>query len=213
LLPQKFDDTFAPQAPGIVMLVSMPPPPDITATLDRGERVIWSDQPRQGLMLRGMDAFAIPFALVWTSIPVFGAWSALTGPKSNPAAVLPVLLFIVIGLYMLIGRFLVDAAQRRRTFYALTNERILIVSGIWSRGVRSLALRTLDQVDLSTRPSGTGTIMFGPAAAGTRGFVMPGWPGAGRYLPPMFESIPDAAAVAKLIRDTQRAVTAPAERE
>ena len=195
------------------MLVSMPPPPEITATLDRGERVVWSGQPRQGLMLRGIDAFAIPFGLVWTSIPLFGAWSVLSSPKGNAAAALPTLLFIVIGLYLLVGRFFVDAAQRRRTFYALTNERVLIVSGLWSRDVKSLPLRTLDQVDLSARPSGAGTIAFGRAAFGGRGLVMPGWPGAGRYLPPMFEMIPDAAAVAKLIRDAQRAATAPAERE
>jgi hypothetical protein len=34
----------------------------------------------------------------------------------------------------------------------------------------------------------------------------------GKYLPPMFELIPDAAEVAKLIRDAQRAATTPAER-
>ena len=193
------------------MLDSMPPPPEVTATLDRGERVIWSGRPRQGLMLRGMDAFLIPFAVVWTSIPTFGAWMTLRGPNSNPVAVLPVLLFVVIGLYMLVGRFFVDAAQRRRTFYALTNQRILILSGLWSREVRSLSLSTLGEIDVSARASGRGTIMFGrspyPAMA------MPGWPGSRRYLPPMFEMIPDVNDVAKLIRDGQRATKASADRD
>ena len=192
------------------MLVSMPPPPEITATLDRGERVIWSGQPRQGLVLRGVDAFAIPFALVWTSIPLFGTVMTLRGSKGDAFAVFPALLFVVIGLYLLVGRFFVDAAQRRRTFYTLTNERILIVSGLWSRDVRSLPLRTLGDVDVSARPSGQGTIAFG---RGAYGFAMPGWPGARRYLPPMFEMIPDVAAVAKLLRDTQRAASAAPERE
>jgi hypothetical protein len=193
------------------MLVSMPPSPEITATLDRGERVIWSGQPRQGLMLRGMDAFAIPFAAVWTSIPLFGAVMTMRGPKGDAFAILPALLFVVIGLYLLIGRFFVDAAQRRRTFYALTNERILIVSGLWSRDVRSLSLRTLGEVGVSTRASGQGTISFGRSAYGA--FAIPGWPGTKRYLPPMFEMIPEVAAVAKLIRDNQRAANGAPERE
>ena len=36
------------------MLVATVPPPEITTTLDRGERVIWSGQPRQGLAFRGI---------------------------------------------------------------------------------------------------------------------------------------------------------------
>ena len=192
------------------MLVSTPPPPEIMATLDRGERVIWSGQPRQGLMLRGIDAFAIPFGLLWTSVPLFGAVAALLGPKSDPFALVPTIPFILIGLYLVIGRFFIDAGQRRRTFYALTDERILIVSGLSSRNVRSLSLRTLDQVDVSARASGQGTITFGRSPFGS--FALPGWPGMKGYQSPMFEMIPDVTAVAKLIRDAQRAVNPPPAR-
>jgi hypothetical protein len=191
------------------MLTTLPPPPEITEALDRGERVIWSGQPRQGLMLRGVDAFAIPFALLWTSVPLFGGLASVMGPKGNPFALLPILPFVLIGLYLLVGRFFVDSAQRRRTYYALTNERILIVSGLSSRSVRSLALRSLEQIDVSERASGQGTITFGRSASGS--FVLPGWPGMKSYQPPTFEMIADAAAVAKLIRDAQRAANAPSE--
>lgn len=187
------------------MLVYTPPSPEIEAALDRGERIIWSGRPRQGVMLRGADAFAIPFALLWTSIPTFGVLSSLARPQANSFAFFPALPFVLIGLYLLIGRFFVDAAQRSKTFYALTNERILIVSGLFSRNVRSLSLRTLDQVDLSARASGQGTIKFG-RSSGYGSLALPGWPGMKGYLPPMFEMIPDATAVAKLIREAQRAV-------
>jgi hypothetical protein len=192
------------------MLIQTPPPPEIEAALDRGERVIWSGQPRQGLALRGIDAFAIPFALLWTSIPLFGALASLKAQNGNSAALVAPLPFVLVGLYLLVGRFFVDAAQRRRTFYALTNERILIVSGLLSRNVRSLTLRTLGQVDLSAYASGRGTIKFGSSMFGS--FALPGWPGMKSYLPPMFELIPDAAVVAKLIRDAQRAANASPER-
>jgi hypothetical protein len=188
------------------MLTSSPPPPEITAALDRGERILWSGQPRQGLMLRGIDAFAIPFGLLWTSIPLFGAVAAIAGRKSNLFALVPAIPFVLIGLYLIMGRFFVDAAQRRRTVYALTDERILIVSGLSSRNVRSLSLRTLDQVDVSARASGEGTITFGRNPFGS--FALPGWPGMKGYQSPMFEMIPDVAAVAKLIRDAQRSTAA-----
>jgi len=191
------------------MLTRSPPPPEITDVLDRGERVIWSGQPRQGLMLRGIDGFAIPFALVWTSVPLIGGLATLAGPKSNLFGLVPVVPFILIGLYLLIGRFFVDSAQRRRTFYALTDERVMIVSGLGSRSVRSLALRSLEQLDVSERASGQGTITFGRSAFGS--FALPGWPGKS-YQPPMFEMISDVAAVAKLIREAQRAANAPSER-
>jgi hypothetical protein len=192
------------------MLTSSPAPPEITDVLDRGERVLWSGQPQQGPKLHGTDAFAIPFALLWTGVPLFGVLGTLKGPKGNTFALVPAIPFVLIGLYLLIGRFFVDAAQRRRTFYAVTNERVLIVSGLSSRNVQSLSLRTLDQVNVSSRASGRGTIMFGRSMYGS--FALPGWPGMGRYLPPMFDRIADAAEVAKLIRDAQRSATAPPER-
>jgi Bacterial PH domain len=192
------------------MVIPSLPPPEITAELDRNERVIWSGRPRHGPVLRWMDAFAIPFGLLWTGIPLVGAWAAVTGPKGNPIAIIAPLPFVLIGLYLIVGRFFIDAAQRRRTFYALTDERILIVSGILSRNIRSVALRTLDQVDLSARASGQGTISFGRSMYGS--FALPGWPGMKSMQPPMFEMIPDAAVVAKLIRDAQRAANAPAAR-
>jgi hypothetical protein len=187
------------------MLTSSPPPPEITVALDRGERVLWSGQPRQGLTLRGSDAYLIPFSLIWCGFVVF--WESMVVYSGGPLfARLWGIPFVLAGIYFVFGRFFVDAAQRRRTYYAVTNDRILIASGLRSRSTRSLALRTLDQVDLSARSSGEGTIMFGRSPYGS--FAIPGWPSMGKTLPPMFELISDAAKIAKLIRDAQRAATA-----
>jgi hypothetical protein len=186
-----------------MMLISSPPPPEITAALDRGERVLWSGQPRQGLMLRGADALAIPFSLFWGGFICFFEWNAIH-TNADPSMMIFGIPFVLAAIYLMVGRFFVDAAARRRTFYALTNERILIVSGSWNRNVKSLSLRTLDQVDLSSRASGDGTISFGRSMYG--GFAIPGWPGMKGYLPSMFDMIPDAADVANLIRDAQRAL-------
>lgn len=171
-----------------------------------------------------MTPFAIPFSLLWGGFVIFWEWGVTHAANASLFMEIWGIPFVLVGLHLIFGRFFVDAAQRRRTFYAVTNERILIVSGLWSRATKSLSLRTLEQVDLTAGSSGTGTIAFGPAAVPTSvfglrgrtggpGFAPPGWPGSSRYLPPMFEMIPDAAAVAKLIRDAQCAATVPRERE
>ncbi len=51
---------------------------------------------------------------------------------------------------------------RSRTYYGLTNERVIIISGLSSRTVKSLQVQTLTDVSLSEEASGTGTVMFGP---------------------------------------------------
>ena len=50
---------------------------------------------------------------------------------------------VAVGLYIIGGRFAVDAQQRANTFYGVTNKRIIIVSGLFGRGLNtSLSARS-----------------------------------------------------------------------
>jgi len=111
--------------------------------------------------------------------------------------------FIVVALYLLIGRFIIDAVGRKRTAYAVTDRRAVIVSGIFNRDTRSIFLRALAEVNITERRSGRGTITFGPSG-GLQG-MMRGWPGAGKSLPPAFEGIDHARDVLNIIRTAQEA--------
>ncbi|MDO9029911.1 MAG: PH domain-containing protein [Hydrogenophaga sp.] len=178
-------------------------PESIRDELSPGEQVVWSGQPRQGVVVRGSDALAIPFSLLWAGFAVFWLVSA-----AQSGAPLPFVLFgvpfVLVGLYIVVGRFFVEAKQREKTFYALTPHRVIIASGLFSRKVRSMQLKTLSEISLSERSDGTGTISFGaqhPMASMFGG--MSSWPGAEQYLGPRFDLVPQARSVYEAVRKTQ----------
>jgi hypothetical protein len=175
---------------------------EVRRELSPGEQVLWSGRPRQGLVLRGSDALAIPFSLLWCGFAIFWEHGVVT---SNAPAFFMLwgIPFVLVGLYMVVGRFFFDAQQRARTFYAVTPERILIVSGVFSRKVKSLNLRTLSDVSLSENRNGEGDITFGPQSPFPSFFSNSGWPGAQQQAP-KFELLAEAKAVFEKIRGAQR---------
>jgi hypothetical protein len=175
----------------------------IASELASSEKVLWSGTPRQGLMLRPADALMIPFSLLWGGFAVFWEYSVVKGgaPFFFTLWGIP---FVAIGLYIIVGRFFTDSALRRRTYYAVTNERIIIVSGLFKETVKSLSLRNLSDMSLSTRPDGSGTITLGPTSIQSW-FAGSGWPGAGQNAPQTLEGIPNVRMVHEIIRQAQRA--------
>jgi hypothetical protein len=96
----------------------------VTDFLSRDERVLWTGTPQQGLPFTSQDWFILPFSLFWCGFVAFWEMQAVkSGPFFFELWGLP---FIAVGIYMLAGRFLVDAWVRRGTLYTLTNKRILI---------------------------------------------------------------------------------------
>jgi hypothetical protein len=112
------------------------------------------------------------------------------------------LLFILVGLYLLVGRFLIDIRRRSGTHYAVTGERILIVARGFQDTATSLPLATLADITLELKPGNAGTIVFGRDTIpfwANGGFI-----GSRGQTAPRFELIPDARAVHELIRTAQR---------
>jgi hypothetical protein len=176
---------------------------DLERELSAGETLMWSGQPKQGVFLRASDAFLIPFSLLWGGFALFWEMGVINGgaPFFFMLWGIP---FLVVGVYITIGRFFADAYIRSKTSYGVTNERILIVAGLFNRTVKTLPLHNLSEVAVQHHADGTGTITFGPSlpfASWYRGFA---WPGMDQRLPPAFERIPDAKQVYDLIRQAQR---------
>jgi Bacterial PH domain len=118
------------------------------------------------------------------------------------------LFFVVVGLYLIAGRFFVDAMQRARTFYAVTSERIIITSGLFSRTVRSVDLKTLGEMSLSERRDGSGSIVFGTPSPFDWMYggmsAWPSWSGMGMRWAPRFEFIEGARAAYEIITSAKR---------
>lgn len=177
----------------------------IQGQLASGERLLWHGRPEQGILFRPADAFMIPFSLLWGGFVLFWEYSAIS-MEAPLFFVLWGIPFVAVGLYMIVGRFLVDAKQRATTFYGVTSQRVIIVSGISSRKVKSLNLRTLSDLSLDERARGNGSISFGashPFAQWTGGMPWPGMPS----LSPAFERVEGARSVFEIIRKAQGAAT------
>lgn len=170
--------------------------------LSSSEKLIWSGQPLTGIRLCKQDTLLIPFSFLWGGFAIFWEWNVFNS-KAPIFFRLWGIPFVLVGLYLIFGRFFIDAKQREKTFYGLTNERIIIISGIFSRNVRSLNLKTLSEINLDEKSDGSGTIVFGPVYLPTARWASGGWPGANRYAPPSFELIERVKEVYELIRRAQ----------
>jgi hypothetical protein len=158
---------------------------DLTRQLLDGERVIWSGRPNQGLLLTQRDWLLVPFSLLWGGFAIF--WEVGVVQTSAPVLFrfwgVP---FVLIGLYLIAGRLLVDAWARSKTQYAVTNRRILIARSAPFGKFTAIALDHLSDVHLNEHANGRGTIRFGQPA--------PYW-GRGAVWTPAFDATPQFLAV------------------
>ncbi len=144
----------------------------------------------------------IPFSLMWGGFAVFWEVSALrqSGPLFFALWGIP---FVLVGLYITVGRFFFDSYQRSRTYYGLTDQRVIIRT---AKGVKSLTLHGLADVSLKEAGDRSGTIALGSGDPRYSFFAGAGWPGMSKFQPPSFEMIENARQVYTQIRDAQGAV-------
>jgi len=186
----------------------------LTGDLAPGEDILWCGQPQQGLLLRRSEGLWIPVSLL-TGLLVFPAegwlvsllWKVVDVHDYSTAGmailfvlggiVLLGLLFVLAAGYLLLGRFAYDSLRRRKTFYALTNRRVIICSTILNRRIRSIPLDRKLKMTLVNNTGGRGSLylsaevviwwmILGPS------WWLPIWPDVEVYHPPFLERIENA---------------------
>jgi hypothetical protein len=180
-------------------------PVELAREISGSERVLWYGRPLPGVRLRGSDALAIPFSLLWGGFAIF--WETMVVSHGAPwFFMLWGIPFVALGLHLIVGRFFFDAWRRSRTAYAVTSERVIVLSGGFRPSVLSLRLATIPTVSLSEGCEGVGTISFGGGSGiGAVFGAMQGWPGAARQLGPQLELVPNARSVYDTIQGAQSA--------
>jgi len=140
-----------------------------------GESLLWTGKPLSRIFFRNSDWYAIPFSLLWGGFAVFWELGVSGGLQHAKQSVLTQgshfsfdfmtfwgIPFVLIGQYMIWGRFLYTAWKKTHTFYAVTDKRILVLTTGPSRKLTDGFLAGLNSVSIFTRKDGAGTINFSP---------------------------------------------------
>jgi hypothetical protein len=173
----------------------------------RDEKVVWAGQPDQRFRFSGGDIFLVPFSILWGGFTLFWEAGVLGFLGGNGPAPLFFALwgipFVLVGQYFMWGRFFYKRYRNQRTFYALTNQRVLILTITRSRRLQTLFLNQLPTISKALRRDGSGTLEFGSSpnwaasAYANSGLDFMG----GRYGPaaPAFYDIPDVDVLYQLV--------------
>jgi hypothetical protein len=133
----------------------------ISAELEPNERLLWAGRPRQGFILRKADVATYLFGLTLAAMLFFPAAFGINNgmPVRQLLMSVPVLIFLSV---LLFGRLISDVWHRARTVYGVTSERVLFVSSVFGRQIKSLELDSMRDAWLMPRgSSGGGVIRFG----------------------------------------------------
>jgi hypothetical protein len=178
-----------------------------------GENILWAGRPNPSVIFHSDDWYLILFSLFWVAFTSFWEWGA-SGHFGKPAESGPSLFmmiwgipFILVGQYMLWGRYLYDGWLKRRTYYGVTSRRILIVQDGWNRKGSFNYIDVLPTIQ--KEGSGTGTLWFGPkypVVAGGRRTTR----NMSRFSvgdTPVFADIDDVDSVYRMVLDRREQLT------
>jgi hypothetical protein len=152
--------------------MTTPIPFDIlSAELSPAETVKWSGRPNPAVIFHLEDWAMIPFSLLWGGFAIFwllgasgiwGVWAHRPSPSFQWFGVIWGTPFVLVGQYMIWGRFVYSRWKKRRTYYALTDRRALIIrEGLGNRTTSSAYFESTVAVDKRVRSDGIGSISFG----------------------------------------------------
>jgi hypothetical protein len=142
-----------------------------------GEQLLWCGSPDPAVWFTTADLYLIPFSIAWCGFAVF--WEAGASGGGGPFFAAWGAMFVVIGLYMVIGRFFYKHHRKKQTVYGITTQRALVAVGAQSLtdspwlGTPITIQRSRDGRHASVILEGTAA----PARSFGRRNTYRGWPG------------------------------------
>jgi len=192
----------------------------IQAELVGGESIAWMGQPNPRVVFHKQDLFLIPFSLLWGGFAIFweggvaGFWNHGSRNGAWIFGMIWGIPFVVIGQYLIWGRFIYDLWLKRRTFYAVTNRRVIVVQKGWSKKIVGAYLDSLPALTKEGSDQGTGTLSFAPSSSSSWGFTggtsssgrRGGWNSMSIGSTPVFRDIDNLDYVYRLVSDLREKV-------
>ncbi len=180
---------------------------NLQTELVSGESLLWAGRPNPAVIFHSDDWFMVPFSLMWGGFAIFWETAALGLWGHNTKASPPIFMalwgipFVVIGQYLIWGRFFYDGWLKRRTYYGITNRRLIVLQQSTKRKTCSLYIDAIPSVERNG--SFTGTLSFGSKFSFTtgRGQRRQNWSRFYVGDVPVFADIDDAESVYRLILD------------
>lgn len=168
------------------------------------ERILWAGKPAQGIQFHRSDWGFIPFAVLWAAFVVIWEIAVFkTGAPSYFALIgIPL---ILIGIFIVAGRFWWDAKVRAGQRYALTDRHVIIDNACPGRWTKRFELARLPPMTVTEYAGGRGSITFKDQSFR----VFSGKPNALEFISPAqqgdrFDLIADVKKVEQMIRDAQK---------
>lgn len=124
-----------------------------------GENILWSGKPEQKIFCKN-DLKMIPFSLLWGGFAIFWETEVL---KEGKPIFMPIVgsVFVLIGLYIIIGRFFYKAYVKKRTCYYVTNKRLILAKISRRTKVKAEYINSLKTIDKDIGSDGSGDLIFG----------------------------------------------------
>lgn len=169
-----------------------------------GEHILWTGHPVVRIVLHREDLFAIPFSLLWGGGAIFWEATVLgiidigSAPVRHRAHLFMVLWgipFVLMGQYIIWGRFFYDAWRKKHTAYALTDQRIMTLTTGWGGKFYSAYLISVPAIQRNIRHDGIGTLIFGYSFTPYNLFGPSGRQRSGTSRVPVFQDVENAAQV------------------
>jgi hypothetical protein len=171
------------------------------------ERVVWTGRPDPTRLLNRADIGLIPFSLLWGGFALAFFFQAVTGrAEADTPTILMGAVFAVVGLYFIVGRFLVKAFRKRHTFYAVTDRRVLVLTDLGRRSLNAALIGQIPAIQKHVRTDGVGSLRFGTGGGLASMYEDTGLELFGAFYgapAPAFVNIAGANDVAKLVTRLQ----------
>ncbi|MCI8947602.1 MAG: hypothetical protein HFI91_11210 [Lachnospiraceae bacterium] len=164
------------------------------------EQVVWRGKPMEGKIFSRNDIFMIPFSILWGGFAIFWEFSVLLMPTPFFFKLWGIP-FVLVGLYMMAGRFFVQEYRKKRTYYAITDKRILQLQG---NKLSVLERRQLPEMHMTVDKDGSGTIAFDRYGRGRFRYMWAGGlfadaSGQSGQVDPLLENIPNVNQVYQIL--------------